>query len=261
MNEIRKRKESLDSLSSYGVAGLISALISVLLIISSLRTWQEKQKSIYFIAHPNVVGLSNHRNEMFRTLSRTTYTENLTYKSALEHSDTFYFTENCQMADAPTMLSFRLPIPINQPRNIYLTMNLREGYSNLNGINIRGQVIGHIVLEFTTENKDENFYYLELIAGKNIREWVIGAEDNGIEIVKNISPGFTHEGYRGLDLHSGLDAVIDIATFQIPYDVPDAPLIGVWVMDETNGYLGSCNPGIQVMSVIVEAPRGANEQK
>ena len=65
--------------------------------------------------------------------------------------------------------------------------------------------------------------------------------------------------YCGIDKKWGCEAVIDLVRLDVPAEMPDEPLVRVWVLDQTEESVGSCDPGFQIVNVIIEAPRGPNE--
>ena len=251
------RKRQIGSIGAFrepGQVGLAAGLLSFILLLLSLYS----RSPIYLFAEPENLGSQSATlYTLFESpITPTDYTAKLPFFPLPGGNPVIYRTETetCQSPSCPTSLAFKAG-RVFEPRHVYILMNLQEDSPPLVGQPLEGKRVGQVALQF--ETREDGFVYFPLHAGKEVRDWLVGLSD---EIaVTNTTSSNTHEAYYGVAKGSVVPAVIDLVDLEVPAYAPDKPLIGVWISDSSSQSLNSRSPGFQVVSVVIEAPRGPNK--
>ncbi|MCA9934841.1 MAG: hypothetical protein KC415_12995, partial [Anaerolineales bacterium] len=216
---------------------IVSSLIAIALLIGYIY-WQQ---SIYVLASAQEHGDHTYFLSDLFDVERGGLKRQLPFP--LYVGQELYYTHNCEYPEQPAMIKFSTG-RIQYPRKVYLLLNLQEGFATRRGQSVNGRRIGAIAFEFDVVTGDR-FRYYDLIAGVDVREWLIGVTTEE-HITTTLSP-MTEEIYRSnVPSKENLTAVLDLVTLDIPLDAPNAPLVGVWIIDDTLNALNDCAPGLQI---------------
>ena len=262
MKQIQNRNTEVGGIGSFGkwgIIGLVLALIAFVLLVISINRWFYNQQSVYFFGYaenPNSVWVK--LGDRFNLpVFRTNYWDSFPSKVKNDWPGGFYLTQNCKHQEYPEQYSFAFPKgKIFEPRFVYVAANLEEGHATINNQSIVGKTIGSIVFQF----EGTPYIYQELIAGQNIREWLIGANDHNFDVIANLTAWNVSEIFNGTYKDTDWSGVIDLIKIDVQQFVSiDKPLIKIWILDGSNQTVGSCDPGLQIMSILVEARREPNQ--
>ncbi len=259
MEILRNRNKELggiETFSRWGLIGIVFSFISIILALFSLVRWASSAQS-----HSNSdISSSGQQGEFilaqiennsenvsrlqigdrFSSIAPSDYGKTLPIRNLIENDWSFYQTN-----ERINEYSFVVE-PIYQPKQVFVFINLENGYSVINGQNIIGQQIGHIEFEFTGT---QTLSY-PLIAGENIREWLVGANK---DIVKNTSASNSHEVYIGKHYKDeNMAGILDLIAIGFNNLPSTSPLVRIKIFDETLSVLASDNPRFIIMGVVVE---------
>jgi hypothetical protein len=141
------------------------------------------------------------------------------------------------LPDYPTRLVFS-GLDIGAPKSVHLLLtggNTRRTYAN--------QVVGRVVLMF-----DNNLSVrVDLIPGRNLREWKIYGEHN----VTWIEDVYAGQVWSGANRHDNGLGVIDMLTVPVPEDLSDRRLAAVEIVDRSAETVGSLDPAINIIGISV----------
>ena len=135
-----------------------------------------------------------------------------------------------------------LPVDVQGVRKIHLLINLSYTSSNLVNA-VKGQAICRV--DFIAENGRKE--PIELYAGRNLRDWVIGSND----VVKTVSNP-VEKVWTAQKLLTKTKAVIDYLILDIPEGMRQERIKKIEIDDRSWKILENTDPGIVIFGITLE---------
>lgn len=155
---------------------------------------------------------------------------------------TYVLESESQSSGNPAQI--RLPLWQTNVTALHLLMNLSYGAPRYtDGQAIAGRIVAQVLIK--VDGKEE--LLKTLVAGKDIREWVIGSEG----VVSTISPE-VKPAWEGRHRASGAKAVIDHIVVPMPAQFQGKLIEEIIIQDLSIGMFGSRNPGLLIFAITVE---------